>query len=262
MPTYRSDAPASAVACTHQHQFCNAASPATCTPLLGLYEAANTDPSLLFSKKSDMERFTWSVLPILRIGNSFKEIIRILQGGSLLAADSLCPIGQYALPENQWEVEMEHWFKFTLANLQRVMVDQATGPILPEAREFHTAPNATGARDVCRNQKIRSDSYTSFSILALFVIGGVGGLVVGVAATLPWVTRCIQGERRSVAGLEWIANETIQLQKLAHEAVGAGDWVGACDDYPRTRKGDRLAVLDVSGRKQPILEVLSAGDAD
>jgi hypothetical protein len=262
MPTYRSDRPASAVACTHRHQFCNAAANPTCTPLLGLYEAANTDPSIFFSKQSDMERFTWSALAILRIGNSFKEIARVLQGGALLATDSLCPIGQYALPDNQWELEMEHWFKFTLANLQRTIVDQATGPMDPETREFHASPTTTGGRAVCVNQKIRSDSYASFNILALFIIVVVGGLVVLVASVLPWITRHVQGQKRSIASLEWIANETIQLQRLAHEADRAGNWVSACDDYPRTRQGDSLAVLDVSNRKHPFLNVLPADNAD
>ena len=44
---------------------------------------------------------------------------------------------------------------------------------------------------------------------------------------------------------------------MAHEAVGAGEWTNACDDYPLARKQDLLAVLDITNRKHPILKAES-----
>lgn len=60
-------------------------------------------------------------------------------------------MGQYALPSNQWELELEHWFRLTLADLQRAMLDLATEPVIPEAGEFHTPPSFAEERTVCGN---------------------------------------------------------------------------------------------------------------
>lgn len=57
------------------------------------------------------------------------------------------------------------------------------------------------------------------------------------------------------ARLEWSANETLQLQRLAHEELGVGPWE-ACDGaVPVTaRKGERLAVLDLEDWTHPRLK--------
>lgn len=53
--------------------------------------------------------------------------------------------------------------------------------------------------------------------------------------------------------LEWIVNETLQLQRMAHEEIGAGTWSGTAESLPITEKGERLAILDVSDEKHPQL---------
>jgi hypothetical protein len=73
-----------------------------------------------------------------------------------------------------------------------------------------------------------------------------------VSAYLPTITARMQRHKNPFASIEWVTSDTMQLQRLAHEAVGAGQWVGACNDYPRTRKGDLLAVIDISDEKHPI----------
>ena len=92
-------------------------------------------------------------------------------------------------------------------------------------------------------------------MLGLILIFTIGGLIMLVSACLPSITARVQRSRQPFSILEWISNDTLQLQRLAHEAVGAGDWEGACDDYPRTRKMNRLAVLDIADRKHPVLRV-------
>ncbi|KAF2134171.1 hypothetical protein P153DRAFT_381353 [Dothidotthia symphoricarpi CBS 119687] len=252
---YGSDEPARALACTQQYQFCNPALEGDdgCTPLLGIYEATTASPAL-FPHPTDRERFSWSASAILNMAGGFTELIRTLRSGSLLARDSLSGGGQYALPSNQWELELEHWFKFTLADVQRAILDQAIGPVYPDARRFHSPPSSAVERAICDNQKVRSDSFTSFNVLGLVLIVSIGGFIMILSALLPWATRRILGHRRPFTSLEWIANDTLQLQRLAHEALGAGDWEGACDDYPRTRKGDLLATLNIKNQKHPVLE--------
>ncbi|KAH7363722.1 hypothetical protein BKA66DRAFT_514601 [Pyrenochaeta sp. MPI-SDFR-AT-0127] len=261
MEVYLSDDPVRVLGCVQQYQFCKPAPKqnASCTPLLGINEAL-TAGTLIFTQPSDQGRFLWSASAILNMASGFTELARVLKGGALLASDSLSAMWQYDLPNNQWELELEHWFKFTLADVQRAILDLATGPIVADAREFHSPPASAEARSLCNNQKIRSDSYTSFNVLGLILIFAIGGSIMILSALLPWATSHFQRHQNPFPSLEWISNDTLQLQRLAHEAVGAGDWEGACNDYPRTRKGDLLAVLDITNKKHPILKAPSAVD--
>jgi len=259
--SYYAARPIRALACIQQYQFCNPSleEDKSCTLLNGIFEATRIASSTLFPQPKDSERFLWSLGAIRDMAGGFNEFITWLKSGSLLASDYVSDIGQDGLPDNQWELELEHWFKFTMADLQRAVLDQATGPVIPEAMPFHSAPTSPAARAVCGSQKIRSDSYTSFNVLGLVLIFSIGGMIMLIAACLPSVTARMQ-RKKPFASIEWVTNDTLQLQRLAHEAVGAGQWQGAYDDYPRTRKGDLLAVLDISDKEHPVLRAPAADE--
>ncbi|KAL9615737.1 MAG: hypothetical protein Q9160_009298 [Pyrenula sp. 1 TL-2023] len=53
--------------------------------------------------------------------------------------------------------------------------------------------------------------------------------------------------------LEWATNEALQLQRMAHEELGAGIWTGAAETIPLTEKDDKLATLDISEERHPRL---------
>ncbi|KAH7064406.1 hypothetical protein BKA63DRAFT_173039 [Paraphoma chrysanthemicola] len=262
LPYYLSDEPVSVLACIQQYQFCNAASEgnASCTPLRGIVQASSTASATIFPEPKQREAFAWSATAIMIMASGFNEIIGKLRGSSLLASDSLTGSGQSALPDNQWELELEHLFKFTLADIQRAILDHATGPQSADSDQFHSPPNTAEARAVCGSQKICSDSFTSFSVLGLVLILSIGGLIMIVSALLPWAMERTRRHKNLFASLEWNMNETLQLQRLAHEAVGAGDWDDVCNDYPLTRKGELLACLDIVNPKHPLLKPAETDD--
>ncbi|KAL7774346.1 hypothetical protein CFE70_005258 [Pyrenophora teres f. teres 0-1] len=241
-----------ALVCAQQYQFCNP-SKELCTAPMGSSASAASAASNLFTNSTNEDRFMWNLRAVFnQIG--FTEIANILKEGALLASDFTTPLGQFGLPDNQWELELKHWFGIMLAALQGSIVNQASGPSIPEAAPFHSAPMTAGERAACSNQKIRSDSYTSFNVLGLILIFSIGSLIMLISACLPSLTARMR-RKKPFASIEWDTNDTLQLQRLAHEAVGAGDWVGTRDDYPRTQQGDLLAVLDTSDPKHPRLKV-------
>jgi hypothetical protein len=255
---YESDQPGRALGCVQLYQFCNPSlkQNISCTPLLGIFEAVTVASTTIFSEPKQRETFLWSASAIRYMASGLSELVYAMKGAALLASDSLSPDGQYSLPTNQWELEVEHWFKFTLADLQRAILDQATGPTVSDAGGFHTPPKTAEGRAVCGNQKIRSDSYTSFNVLGLILIFSIGGLIMLISAYLPWATERMQRNNKLFASLEWITNDTLQLQRLAHEAAGSGNWEGACNSHPQTQKDDLLAVLDITNPKHPVLRAL------
>lgn len=109
------------------------------------------------------------------------------------------------------------------------------------------------------SQKIRSDAFTSFSVLGLGILLGIGGLIIITSYTLEFFVEWIQ-ERANLSNysrLEWTTNGTLQLQRLAHEELGFGTWTRTAEDCPVTKPGEQLAVLDISDPKHPRLKCTS-----
>ncbi len=105
-------------------------------------------------------------------------------------------------------------------------------------------------------QKIRNDAFTSFSTFGLVLILGIGGLLIVVAYTLEYLIEWFQ-KHKSIGvyqRLEWTTNETLQLQRLAHEELGCGTWSRTAGDHPVTAPHEQLAVLDISEPEHPRLK--------
>ncbi len=105
----------------------------------------------------------------------------------------------------------------------------------------------------------------SFSVFGLGIIFGVGGLITILSFTLEPImyhfssaTTFLRRNPRAPKPkphslLEWRTNEILQLQRLAHEAVGFGTWSKTTSAIPVTDKGELLARLDVNPQGHPRL---------
>lgn len=74
------------------------------------------------------------------------------------------------------------------------------------------------------------------------------------------LTACIQtthrrrhSHRATYARLEWVTDETLQLQRQAYEQAGVGEWAGCAGNVPVTKGGERLAGLDLEDLECPRL---------
>jgi hypothetical protein len=188
------------------------------------------------------------------------EIVSRLGTTALLSRNMLQNGRQSPLPNNQWELEVESWYKASLADLKRSILELSTGPIDPAMRRFLVRPNTTETKKICANQKIRSNSFISVNLLGLTIIFAAGTLIIIVSLVLPIAVEHFQPHHNRYSSLEWITNDTLQLRRLAHEAVGAGTWKGATDDYPTTTHREMLAILDLTDPKHPRLKAADMGD--
>ncbi|KAI9788688.1 MAG: hypothetical protein M1816_006739 [Peltula sp. TS41687] len=256
---YFHDGPVRVVGCTSQHQYCNAnVKPELgCTPLAGIFHAPILADSIWQTAKQ-RAMFQHSAVPILSLTNamSLAEVPMQLKALSLTARTKLTDCVQGPLPDNQWQLEVEHWFTTILAYLQRAAVEQVTGPTNSEMNRFLERPRNAEEHLRCRSQKIRSDAFTSFSVLGLFILLGIGGLIIATSYTLEvlfgWMAK--RGMISAYKRLEWISNETLQLHRLAHEELGFGTWSGTAEGLPVTAPAEKLATLDISDQKHPRLE--------
>lgn len=84
----------------------------------------------------------------------------------------------------------------------------------------------------------------------------VGCVIVLLDYTLESIVVWLQ--RRGIVKstcYEWFSNDTLQLQRLAHEELGLGDWEGCTGPrvIPVTKKGQLLGILDYEDPKHPRL---------
>ncbi|KAI9779283.1 MAG: hypothetical protein M1816_003623 [Peltula sp. TS41687] len=210
--------------------------------------------------KKQKSLISWFSTAIAYSVPNLKLIVEILGRSSLTSRYKLEGGNQGPLPSNQWELEVQYWFSTALANLQMIMVDTATGPTDANLTPWLHRPQNREERLACRSQKIRSDSFASFSTLGLVILLSVGGLIIIISFFLEFLVEWIQ--RRKNLGiyqrLEWVTNDTLQLQRLAHEELGFGTWSRTAEDHPVTAPGEQLATLDISDPNHPKLASLAA----
>lgn len=150
---YYRDDPVRVLGCTSHYQYCNPnlEPDIGCTPLAGMLLAQGLG-GRLWQTEQQRAKFEWSAAAIQ--WNSFTppEILYALGASALTGRYKLAHNVQAPLPDNQWQLEAEHWFKIILADLQRTIVEHATGPVDENAARGLIRPRTAEERSVCRNQ--------------------------------------------------------------------------------------------------------------
>lgn len=86
----------------------------------------------------------------------------------------------------------------------------------------------------------------------------LGVLVLAASYSLEPILACLHRHRKykQYAYLEWTTNETLQLQRLAHEEVNgaSGEWSRCTNWVPTTKPGVSLSSLDISDLDHPRLQ--------
>lgn len=109
-------------------------------------------------------------------------------------------------------------------------------------------------------QRARSSKHYSFSVLGVGIILALGGFLMLLAMfiepiiaglfKLPWFKH---NQRLHYAYAEWQVGSTLQIQRLAHESLGAGSWSNAAWGIPVTQREDKLATLNIGDPDRPRL---------
>jgi hypothetical protein len=150
---YFADEPVSVLGCTKQYQICYAdktGKPSDCSRLGGKQELYWLLTSLTQSEKQ-LNRTRWSIMSALT-GNELDGFVQTLGAASLSSKYSLVSGVQGPLPDNQWQLDVEHWHAATLVAMQGSAVDAASGPSDPNMRTFWVPPANDQEKYICNNQ--------------------------------------------------------------------------------------------------------------
>lgn len=181
------------VACIDQHQFCNPSPDnlrESCTAL--------TDGTTVINELFNIGLSELQVATAGRIANAmpFDNMYYSVNGrdaSALRASETCFDSDQSALPNNQWQIEVDAWFATSLARLQQSMVDYAVGPGDVPAGVNVIHPSSIPDQVMCRSQKIKATpGVQNFSALGAAIILVVGTVFIFVGATIDKIVGRVQ----------------------------------------------------------------------
>ncbi|KAI1325083.1 hypothetical protein F5Y16DRAFT_411583 [Xylariaceae sp. FL0255] len=260
---YWSSEAASPMGCVEQFQWCNTAYPKgsnRCGPLASFIDALYGAGPLFNVTAEELDedrpsaptatgtRLIWPSLILNGAGYGYRNMV--VQANSLSSQGLLKEGLQLPLPLNQWQLDVTAWWNASLAYLQSSFVNTAIGT----APTTLTPINEQEKR-LCDNQKILSNGYTSFNFFALLFTYATSGLIIVVSFITEPLLKFLSRRRkyRQYEVLEWTANESLQLHRLAQEGINVGHWTDVSGKVPVTESNDTLACLDISDVKHTVL---------
>ncbi|GAP86704.1 hypothetical protein SAMD00023353_2000220 [Rosellinia necatrix] len=277
--TYQPAEAASPLGCMMQYQICqgSSANKDSCGPLAsfndaieGAYPHFGVDPSVTMEEaiyatppNKRVGRFLWWLEIMSYYPNDIQPVVWKMGSRSLASSRTLTGVIQGPLPKEQWKVDVSNWWNISLSLLQASLVDTANGATDPNFARLQVNATTKGQKSLCQNQKILSTSYTSVSLFGLFIIYIPGVLIIILSLVLDPILSYSQKrwKNREYENLEWACNETLQLQRLAYEESGQGDWSACIDSVPVTTAEQELAPLNVMDPKHPRLRRFKLPDS-
>ena len=244
--TYMLDNEVNVLACTEQLQMCNpnrGPNDVRCTPMIPLsaiedaYTNSSSSGYLEIVLDNEIQTTTASALFNALDFAHLRTLLSSFSNLPLLVNDLQEQTASLGLPDNQWLLESDHLFALTLNTIQRYVTEFATGP--PNPYSQYTAgwlADNPSYEFLCSSQIIRSPNFTSFSILGISLIFGLGGLTICISLCLERIVAYLQQKYRRglLQQVRWRLDSKLQLQRLAFEEAGLGQWEGGGEGVPKT----------------------------
>ncbi|KAI0201355.1 hypothetical protein F4808DRAFT_450298 [Astrocystis sublimbata] len=274
LPAYQPSEAASPLGCTSQVQICKGASPRneTCGRLsssndawidaVRLFGIDPEDPDkydywyqlmAAYEDNEEASRFLWVLKMIASQPTDIPSVVHTLGSQSLASRSNAMGNIQGPLPDDQWKIDVTYWWNVSLAVLQSVFVSTAHGSNDLSVTRYQTRATNPGQRSICENQKILSAQHTSVSVFGLYFTYITGTLIIVLSFVIDSVFTCAQKRWRykEYENLEWISNETLQLQRLAYNESGQGEWSNCTEPIPVTTSGQLLGPLNLNNLEHP-----------
>lgn len=156
-PAYLQDEPASPLGCLEQRQFCSPNNLSEdgqpmCTPLTGMMEVPYVTEPIIKNPEREMNYFKWFYNVGTSPQDTMNHLVSFLHATVLQSRFSVSRNAQGPLPDNQWQVEVQHMFSTLLASLQQSFVHAAAVPAVPGLDEFIIGPGSEQTEKLCQNQ--------------------------------------------------------------------------------------------------------------
>ncbi|KAK0280294.1 hypothetical protein LTR54_001095 [Friedmanniomyces endolithicus] len=224
------------LACADQHQFCNPNldSSKGCTSLADEATVFNEMFKIGFS---DLQIATAGRIAVPMVFSNMYYSVNGRGAAALRASETCFGNDQAALPNTQWQIEVDAWFATALARLQQSVVDFAVGPTNAPAGVDIVYPTSLPDKAMCRMVKIRAPAgVQNFSLLGVLIILVVGTLLILVGLVIDKIGGLLQKcfRARPSGRLAWVLDEKLQLQRMAFEGAQWAGWQNCDKRVPTT----------------------------
>lgn len=237
--SYEADSYVSAMACIDQYQICNpATSPITCTILGRFLEVINGVAQLNLNQHQIAAAFVAST-PIPTSTTFW--VTSNLGIAPLLAQELVNIVTSGGLPENQWQLEFQSWFKTALAYMQASVLAFPAQPT-DLGQLFEPVDSASEIdHDVCNKVRIKNNgAYQSFSTLGLIIIFVIGIPIIVCSLTAEGFVAAARMRRRKIQYRRLHDNETPDAFNKDDNVDGDVSYGGRCEDREIARVADGL----------------------
>jgi hypothetical protein len=280
---YISDDPAAVIGCTSQVFYCNPKIESIERGCANLYTFESQLDSIapIWPEPNDLKAFIGYLATnnvLLATPGSFYSYQGLPNMLARLTTEGSRQLE--TLPRDQWKKEMEFISQGSLASLQsnvpqasqnglwflnRTLCDGDTEAGLCEKlcrsqvssfylTHLHNSPyypeRFNGNCLIFMSQKVRSSEYYSFNVLGVAIIISVGLFLMVLAGFIETITSGIdiifsheKPHTPPYGRLEWDSNSYLDLQRLAHQALGIGTWSRSRTGVPITAPGEKLGVI-------------------
>lgn len=145
--------------------------------------------------------------------------------------------------------------------MQRLVANVAGGPSQPASTEYVIAPIGSSF-DICTNQKIRTPGYSSFSMVGLATVIGIGLAIIVTNLILPFIVAkvCRYFKIGARAREDWDLDGIFQVQRLAYQEAKLGTWSSRERRIPTTLQSLIPERFRKPGRTVPVYEQLELED--
>ena len=175
------------------------------------------------------------------------------QPPNIKAQERITTQEQFALPRNQWQIEVQAWQAAVMSTLQERLSMRVVGPADVGARQF-VLPAADAAESaLCDAQRVRvGQDFNNVSVFGLVFVFAMGGFIITLSLFLEAIVGVLARAAKSAAmakALEsWFRDDVLQIQRLAYQGQSPWDWTGTKDgDVPIPEASALLGPL--SGEK-------------
>lgn len=216
------------VACTEQYRFCSSIS-GKCTSYRGLiiseslkafdYEVLALEP--YDGGKHQDVKLLLTLVDLMMPSTTLTNSIQSRGAAALQATRYLADGFQFYLEPNQWRVELESWFRTSLARFQLEIFNTIERPQYIDEKRAVNAwddANTLPLKTICGRIKFRSPNHTSISSLGLILILTFSGILM-IWSLIGLLLSSIKWTKQWTFVIEWERDDMLALLSKIEDNV-------------------------------------------
>jgi hypothetical protein len=228
---YSREKPVTTLACTEQYQVCNESSRRgenpKCTELTGFIPLVS-GPGGVNSLEWNSHQYVSLQRVVQASADSWLSLMLLglsQRDPPLLARRLILGTVGLGLPDDQWERETEYWHAISMVNMQRAVIEYATGQFVAKTSYVNTTYSPE-RQWLCNNQIIRGTNYLSFNFVGVMLVISFSVLIIIVGVCIEYMLEWahVRWRPNSAMSRGWRRTEMLDMLRDILKRTGRGQW--------------------------------------